>query len=218
MSKIEKLRAVVIRKLDTKEVSQVTLSRDTGVDQSSLSRFRKGEGLSAENFIKLAEWIGWTIEDEPKKGIIRHMGANSPEIATDMGDVAPVAVYAVAGAGPAWDIQAATPLFSITAPSSFAKQSRHALLVDGESMYPTIKNGAVVGISDDTQLRQNEVFAVNIPYEGLTVKRVSVDHGTGEYVLRSDNPDKEKYDDIRIKIEEAPFLLVGRVVWVWQKV
>lgn len=183
------------------------------------------EKATAPNSATMFDWLeklGATITfpaaTETKAPTIRHMGANSPSIAVHGAGLEPVPVYTVAGAGPAWELEAAEPIFTIVAPPSFAKESDFALSIDGESMYPTIKNGAVVGVQRGTRFRQGEIFAVRIPYEGLTVKRVDIDHDSGEYVLKSDNTDKAKYGDVRINIESAPHLLVGRVVWVWQGV
>lgn len=62
MGKIQELRDILTVKLETKAISQVALAKATGVDQASINRFyKKGEGLSAENFIKLAEWAGAKI-------------------------------------------------------------------------------------------------------------------------------------------------------------
>ena len=84
-------------------------------------------------------------------------------------------------------------------------------------MCPTIKNGGVVGIQrENFDFASGELYAVRLPYEGLAVKRIIVDASKGEYVIRSDNPDKERYPDMRLGIEESPHLILGRVVWIWQ--
>ena len=44
-----------------------------------------------------------------------------------------------------------------------------------------------------------------------------MDAAAGEYIIRSDNPDKEKYPDRRLPITEYDYIM-GRVVWVWQMV
>lgn len=62
MGKIQELRSIVATKIDRKEITQVGLAKATGVDQATINRFyKKGEGLSAENFIRLAEWVGAMI-------------------------------------------------------------------------------------------------------------------------------------------------------------
>ena len=179
---------------------------------------RGGKDIAFPDMFRYLENLGFNIHDFLPTPTIRRLGPLSPKVNAEAGETATVNVYALAGAGPAHELIESEPICSIKAPVSFAASADYALKVDGESMYPTIKKGAVVGVSSDKQFRQNEIFAVNIPYEGVTIKRVSIDHVHGEYVLRSDNPDKEKYSDFRIVVSEVPNLLAGRVVWVWQGV
>lgn len=73
MGKIQELRSILSAKIDGKEITQVGLAKATGVDQATINRFyKKGEGLSAENFIRLAEWAGariiWSGEEPMAMG------------------------------------------------------------------------------------------------------------------------------------------------------
>lgn len=62
MGKIQELRDILTAKIDSKAITQTGLAKATGVDQASINRFyKKGEGLSAENFIRLSEWVGARI-------------------------------------------------------------------------------------------------------------------------------------------------------------
>ena len=73
MGKIQELRAILSAKIDGKEITQVGLAKATGVDQATINRFyKKGEGLSAENFIRLAEWVGARIV-WPGEGTLVHI-------------------------------------------------------------------------------------------------------------------------------------------------
>ena len=108
---------------------------------------------------------------------------------------------------------------TIRVPLEYAMQCDSALLVKGDSMAWTIKSGGVVGvIRRNFDFVSGEVYAVRLPYEGLSIKRVIVDAANGEYIIRSDNPDKEKYPDRRLSITEYADIILGRVVWVWQAV
>jgi len=211
MEDLEELREMLKTKLEAKEVQQTALAKELRIDPATLSRFAKCEGgLGRENYRKLSRWA-----ERQSLPTIRQMGAYAPKIVVGE-DGKRIEAYQVAGAGQAWEIVAVEPLKSIHAPLAFASKIAFALLIRGGSMEPTMKSGAVVGVSNDKRFQHNEIFAVDIPYEGLAVKRVTIDHASKEYILVSDNPDKAKHGDIRIKIEEAQNLLVGRVVWVWQ--
>ena len=59
MEKIEKLREIIAAKIANKDITQLALAKETGVDQATISRFHKnGHGLSAENFLRLSKWVG----------------------------------------------------------------------------------------------------------------------------------------------------------------
>lgn len=161
-----------------------------------------------------------TVSDAPEgvpTSTIQHMGAHSPKIVISEGD-ALVDVYAVAGAGQGWELIEIDPIKSIHAPLSFVAQASFALLVRGDSMFPTLKNGSVVGIRRDEPFVNSEIYAVNPPEGGVSVKRVVRDYQRGGVILRSDNEDKNRYEDVFIPEAMTEGLLVGRVVWVWQGV
>lgn len=84
------------------------------------------------------------------------------------------------------------------------------LFAHSYSMFPTIKNGSHVLINKaDTVLRDGKIYAVNVNGEML-LKRLF--HEGGNWVLRSDNPDKNEYPD-RILPPEETTKVCGRVVW-----
>lgn len=214
MGKMQKLREVLVAKLESGDIKQNALARDTGVDQASISRFcKKGEGLSAESFIKLSEWVGWQIEPDS----IQKIGGNSPKILASNGKKL-VEVYHVAGAGQGWEVIEVEPVKRITVPISFATKCSFALMVQGDSMYPTLKSGSVVGVERDVSFDSNEIYAINPPDGGLSIKRVIRDYQRDGYILRSDNPNKDSYADVFIPSSLAENLIVGRAVWVWQGV
>ena len=60
-----------------------------------------------------------------------------------------------------------------------------------------------------------KIYAVWIPYEGVTTKRVYVDPENNQFLLRSENA---KHPDQRLPIDDRDNLIIGRVVWVMQEV
>ncbi|WP_294626268.1 S24 family peptidase [uncultured Bilophila sp.] len=195
---------------------QSAFAKRAGISQSALSKIISGETKAPElaSVAAIVDALGEELFFSPT---IRRTGINSPEEPAECDHSVTVGIYAAAGAGPAIDIDQGELLYNIKVPAEYAARSDCALAIKGDSMCPTIKNGGVVGIQrENFDFASGELYAVRLPYEGLAVKRIIVDASKGEYVIRSDNPDKERYPDMRLGIEESPHLILGRVVWIWQ--
>lgn len=90
--------------------------------------------------------------------------------------------------------------------------SARVVNVDGESMEPTIKDGAVLLIStNNKEPVQNQIFAMVRLSEGLVVKRLV--RISNQWIARSDNRD---YPDIPINDGE-PITIIGRAIWMGAK-
>lgn len=88
----------------------------------------------------------------------------------------------------------------------------------GNSMFPTIQDGAVVLINlADRELKIGKVYAVCSLHEGLVLKRLIYEYneavGTSVWIMRSDNPDKNQYPDRRLPPDEST-VIAGRAVWL----
>ena len=91
-------------------------------------------------------------------------------------------------------------------------QSARIVQVDGPSMEPTIKDGAVLLVNlNNHEPTNNAIFALATS-SGLLVKRL-VKLSGGEWVARSDNRD---FEDIRINDGEH-VSIIGRAVWMGAK-
>lgn len=91
-----------------------------------------------------------------------------------------------------------------------------AFEVDGNSMEPTIKKGAVIGVIPvDGTLNSGEIYLLKRPHFGMLVKRVYM--GKDALILKSDNPD---HPPLELPYEgyEADTIILGRVAWIWQEV
>lgn len=80
--------------------------------------------------------------------------------------------------------------------------------VNGDSMEPSLFDDDLIVINTADQTpREGMVFVIN--YEGeLVVKRLA--RNAGEWLLRSDNPDKRRYPD---KVLDGHAIIIGRVVY-----
>jgi phage repressor protein C with HTH and peptisase S24 domain len=127
-----------------------------------------------------------------------------------------VDVLAMTGAGPGTDLVEPEALFQVCIPPNYWRPSLMVYQVGGDSMEPVIRKGAFVGIDTDrTRLTSGQVYVVNVPYEGLTLKRVFYDPEAECLVLRSANPD---HPDQRLPTNGRDDLLVGKAIWVMQEI
>lgn len=195
-------------------VAQAEISRQTGIQQGSISRFLDGSQptLGGANVIKILTYLGGQVVFPDAAPTICKPGHQPVPIEGD--NLKTINVYDVAGAGPAVAIAEVEPLFSVTAPPEYFYKSDYALKVSGHSMEPLIPHNSIVGIKLGSEFLANELYAARIPYEGLVIKRVGVDRVNNQFVFKSQNPDKESYPDFSLDIAEAEGIIVGRVVWV----
>lgn len=134
-------------------------------------------------------------------------------------DVVRVDIFSLAGAGHPKVLTEYEPIESIYLPRNFSGPSIVPVKVQGQSMYPTIWDGALVGIDrEDRNIVSGELYAVWIPYEGAVVKRLFME--MDRVMVKSDNPIHPTlsilYKDLEMEGHGDNFIL-GRVKWVIQK-
>ncbi len=138
-------------------------------------------------------------------------GGTIPE---GLGSIVPVYQFAAGGLPVEW--KEVEPFCEVCLPQKFMFPGLMVVQVIGDSMAPLIKDGAYVGINKHANtLTPGKVYAVNVPYEGLTIKRVFLDVDKGELLLRSENP---IHPEQHIKIEDRDGLIVGEVIWGMQEI
>jgi len=207
MKKIEILREYIAKVIKSKAITQSALAEATDVDGATISRFyKKGEGLSTESYIKLSKWVN-------KHALTRDIDHDLSET-----NLTVLGVYAVAGAGPSWEAEDAEPIFNIAVPARYLRPHIIPLFVSGTSMEPTILNQAVVGVNrEQREIVQGKMYAVRLPYEGIVVKRLYIDHEHKRFVLKSDNKkDIDEFPDVFLSFEESDSFIYGQVSWVLQ--
>lgn len=176
-----------------------------GMTQSAFAERKRRNSIPYEELIRLCDDEGiscqWLLDG----------GALEPGSV----EFSQIDVYTMAGAGGGRDLENYEPIDSIILPSSFDNPSLVAIKIRGESMEPTIYDGAIVGIDrEDRQIINGKVYAVWIPYEGSVVKRVFVDHE--KVILKSDNNNFPAFSIPFSNISDREDIIIGRAVWVVQ--
>jgi hypothetical protein len=93
----------------------------------------------------------------------------------------------------------------------------HLLVVkmDNASMEPTIRRTAYVGLNaDDVRLRSGEIYALDVPGEGLVIKRVVRDLEKKRLGMIADNP---AHQPLFLPLDNPGVTAVGKAVWVIQE-
>ncbi|MEF3696557.1 LexA family transcriptional regulator [Desulfolutivibrio sp.] len=108
-----------------------------------------------------------------------------------------------------------TPVETITIADKFYRPSLLVVRMDEEHMEPLIRRGAYVGIDKDRKtIRSGGIYALDLPVEGMVVKRVNYDAENSKLILRAENP---SHEDQQIPAEDGASRVIGRVAWVLQE-
>lgn len=104
----------------------------------------------------------------------------------------------------------------LSIPKVFDRSSLLVIKMDGSSMEPLIHKNAFVGLErDQANVLSGEIYGIQVPYEGLIIRRVFLEPEQGRLVLRAEN---ERHGDQTFSYEDYSDKIVGRVIWVMQEV
>jgi len=107
-----------------------------------------------------------------------------------------------------------TPVETLIIPDKFYSPAQVVIKMDEDDMEPVIRRGAYVGIDKERRtIRSGAIYAIDIPVEGLVIKRVAYDSENSRLILKSEAPSQEPQ---YIGIEEAADRVIGRVAWTLQ--
>jgi phage repressor protein C with HTH and peptisase S24 domain len=207
------------------------------VKKGRVENWLKGQRPSADDLQNIGETLGlsadWLLygEGDPEEGMEAHSHPTirriepfaqpepAPQYCPNCGEELTgriVSVHSSTGAGMAQEDFEYEPMFKVCIPERFFIEGLIVFKVEGDSMEPTISEGALVGVNTTEQrIIGGKIFAVWVPYEGVTLKRVFVDPENNILLLQSENP---KHPDQRLPIDGRENLIVGRVKWVMQEV
>lgn len=194
---------------------QTSFAEKAGIRQNSLSRIISGstKDPTLENVGAIIDAMG--IESFLDTPTIRRMGENSPEEKNSGSGLHPVPLMGETGAGDPQELFTGSSEHIIQILPQYYRTDMIALTVRGDSMEPTIKDGAIVGIAPlSEEVTEGGIYLVSIPYFGRVVKRLRLSRD-GHLLLISDNPD---YEPIAVNPAEQEKTVLGQVVWVLQAV
>ena len=125
-----------------------------------------------------------------------------------------IETYDIKDSGGPGDFPKGHPVDAISVPKKDYKEGTVAIKIEGDSMTPNLVDGAIIGIdTKECGLISGKLYAVWLNYEGVTIKRVFV--YPDRIILKPDNPTFPETTIPSHSIGEN--LIVGRVVWVYQR-
>ena len=187
-----------------------------GVVNMWLQGNRKAANAPLAALFRYLEKLGHNpLDFFPADATIRRLGEHSPTEKVQGIDLPTVPLMGETGAGAPQELFTGSSEHLIQILPQYYRTGLIALAVRGDSMEPTIKNGAVVGIAPlGEDITEGGIYLVSIPCFGRVVKRLKLSK-EGKLLLYSDNP---KYENFVVDPAEQEKTVLGQVVWVWQLV
>ena len=213
--------------LDLTDKTQTEIARDLNIHSSYVSKILNGtqKSISRKLALSIAEqygcdydWIMSGVGDPPEE-LKQFVGTERSAPKETLKDVVEVEVLTLAGLGDLYDLQNNEPLevkqLAKDLVINVGRETRTAIRCRGDSMYPTISDGALVGIDfSDREPIDNGMFLLHFRALGLAIKRLRFK--TDGYLIVADNPTIEDEFVHRDHLEEG--FIVGRVRWIYNKV
>ncbi len=205
--------------------TQVEVAKLLDIRQSSISDAKRRKSVPDGWLIKLYQTYGlnpnWILEGdqpqflgEPKGGAlavkdpVEGYGPRKPRFHN-------VVVSAMTAGDSLDGPWKECPVESLTISDKFHRPHLLVVKMDEDDMEPIIRRNAYVGVDKDRKtIRSGALYAMDIPVEGLVIKRVTYDSEHSRLILKSDNPDHETQ---YLPIDEAKDRVVGRVIWTLQE-
>lgn len=186
------------------------LALKAGVEANLITRWKNRQRVpSLQSLIPLMPFLDWSPAPT-----MRRIGQNAPVEIVQGDDLPRIPVILEAGAGNAAELWRTEPSKTISVLPQYYRKDVRAVEVVGDSMEPTIRKGAIVGVIPiEGDLIEGGIYLVHRRHFGLQVKRVRAD-ASGGLVLYSDNP---AYAPQPIPQEDdLSALIVGQIIWCWQ--
>lgn len=220
-------------KLATNTRTQMELAEVLDIRQSSISDAKRRNSVPADWYMKLFENFGlnpdWLKKAVGPMYLRTEQGYAPVDIPVDntMGRMfesaaqynepdAKSLVVTVHSSLESYDPENLPPCISkLSIPMSFSHSGLYVIRLEASSMEPQIRRGAYVGLNTTQKnLVSGELYGINLPYEGVSVKRVFLNAPEKSIILRSES---QGHPEVVLPIDEIGKIVVGRVSWVLQK-
>ncbi len=196
----------------SKKLTLAQLSTEIGISLNSLASIETGKTKPSSDTL---ESLVRNTDINPDWLIAGRGGM----LESDIQNTVAVEVLTLAGLGDLYDLQNHAPIevaqLNKDLVINVGRKTRTAVRCEGDSMYPTILSGALVGIDfNDRDPVDNGIFLLHFRDLGLTIKRLRFK--TDGCLIVADNP--AIADEFISKDSLEDGLIVGRVRWIHNEV
>jgi phage repressor protein C with HTH and peptisase S24 domain len=214
--------------------TQVELATVLDIRQSSISDAKRRNSIPSDWYIKLfrkyglnPDWLaegkgphylktkeGYQAYDEPV--LSRSVAEDLSEYGDPLSSGKVITYYSMSGEPSEKGRWKPKTGGDISIPKAFDRESLLVIRMDGASMEPLIKKTAFVGIDrDQKSILSGEIYGIQVPYEGLVIRRVFMEPDQGQLILRAEN---SSHADQQFPYDEYSDKIIGRVIWIMQEV
>lgn len=219
-------------KQSTNTRTQMQLAEVLEIRQSSISDAKRRNSVPADWYMKLFESFGlnpgWLKSGSGPMYIRTEQGYAPIDGSADPSDSSlgegaatfnepdakSVVVSVYSALEPNNPEKPATSIGKLNIPVSYTHPGAYVIKIESSSMEPFFRKNAYLGLdTNQKSVVSGELYGVNLPYEGVVIKRIYIDAPNEKMILRSENP---SHPEVTLPIADKD-KIVGRVAWVLQK-
>lgn len=198
------------------QIADIVGAKNRSLIGEWLNGNRGAANTSFPNLMNYLEKLGFNYQDffpHDNHAVIKRIAPHAPLEVVEGNDLPQIPVMGATGAGNAVELFNASPERWINILPQYMRSDMIGLVVEGDSMEPTIHKGAIIGVIPyDGSINDGGIYLVQRPPFGRTIKRIKMGNGD-QLVLHSDNP---AYNPVTTTFEGYEEIIIGQVVWVWQ--
>ena len=208
----------------TQTRTQTEIANLLGIKQSSISDAKKKNTIPDGWLLALYRGFGlepdWILYGQHPVTRREYHDPSSGGVRESSGTYAAppvrISVFAMDRTDPATGRWLREKLETIPLIEALARPALIVVKMDNASMEPAIRRNAYIGLdSDDTRLRSGEIYALDLPGEGLVIRRVVRNLERKRLLLLADNPTHHELD---LPLDDPGIVPVGKAVWIIQEI
>lgn len=212
---IKKVRALADSGQTYESLANLLGIKHRGTISLWLNGSREARNTAFPTMLRYLDRLGFDYTDFlPPPPTIKRTAPFAPVEKVEGEGLSRIPIFGSTGAGEDVEFFSSTPGEWLHILPNYYHAGIVGLRVEGDSMEPTIRKKAIVGVVPyEGSLVEGDVYLIFRPPFGRIIKRVKMGEN-GDIILQSDNP---SYPDVVLPDEGYEQSILGHVRWVWQE-